>query len=311
MRLITHFPKKWIYDEQGRVVYGSIQPQAKTALAKLAEWYRDGIIDSEFILRKDISELVSSNQSGVIFGPWWAPYWPLKLSVSSDTKAEWRVYPAPFDQDGKFVAATAPITDRYLVVRKGYEHPEAALKVLNLLTKLERNKDPNWEEAKRLRSTAEQLGPQLRNYYPFDLLLDYPDAVEKRHDLLIQVLNGELEKDRLDFETNTIYDYLLMEIESPRKNMEAWSSSQSYLLGGAMSKQDITKVESLFYDTTPSMGALWSELQKLEYDTYLKILTGELPVDAFDQFALDWKSRGGDQITQEVAEQVKQRKAAD
>ncbi|MDQ0111282.1 extracellular solute-binding protein [Paenibacillus harenae] len=305
------FPKSWIYDGLGNVVYGSIQPEAKAALAKLSEWYKEGIIDSQFVLRKEINDLVTNNNAGVVFAPWWGPYWPLISSVSNDTKAEWRVYLAPTDAEGMFVTKTAPLTDRYLVVRKGYAYPEAALKVLNLLTKLERNQVPNWKAGEQLRTIAEQQGAHLRNYYPFDLLLDYPDAVVKRHDQLILALNREIELDSLDTETRTLYDNLLMEIEHPRKNLEAWSSSQAYLLGGAVSKKPMIKVESLFYDTTPSMEKKWAALQKLENETYLKILTGELPVDAFDSFAQTWSNQGGNQITQEVGEEVRKAQASE
>lgn len=305
------FPKSWIYDSQSNIVYGSIQPEAKAALAKLSEWYKKGIIDSQFVLRKEINDLITNNHAGVVFAPWWGPYWPLISSVSNDTKAEWRVYLAPTDAEGMFVTKTAPLTDRYLVVRKGYAYPEAALKVLNLLTKLERNQVPDWKEAEQLRTIAEQQGAHLRNYYPFDLLLDYPDAVVKRHDQLILALNREIERDALDTETRSLYDNLLLEIEHPRKNLEAWSSSQAYLLGGAVSKKPMVKVESLFYNTTPSMEKSWAALQKLENETYLKILTGELPIDAFDSFAQTWLNQGGNQITQEVEEEVRKTHASE
>lgn len=298
------FPKSWVRDDSGKVVYGSIQPNAKAALATLAQWYKKGIIDSQFVLRKDIYDLLETNQTGIIFGPWWAPYWPLSGSVSKDTKAEWRVYTAPVDAGGTFITNTAPITDRYLVIRKGYVHPEAALKVLNVLARLERNQDPNWKEAEQLRTTAEQLGVQLRNYYPFDLLLDYPDAVAKRHDWLIQALNKEISLDSLDPETKSLYDDMVQEMEQPRKNLEAWSASQAYLLGGKVSKAPMVKSESLFYDTTASMEKNWSKLQQLEYETYLKIITGELSIEAFDKFVTDWMVQGGDEITREVSAEV-------
>src|SRR5690606_7676035 len=121
-------------------------------------------------------------------GPWWAPYYPLASSVQKDTKAEWRVYAAPVRADGQFNVSAAPATDRYLVVRKGYAHPEAALKLLNAFTKIERNVGTDEAALRALNETAEQMGVQLRNYYPFDLLLDHPDAVVHRHDKLVQAL---------------------------------------------------------------------------------------------------------------------------
>ncbi|MFC5531651.1 extracellular solute-binding protein [Cohnella yongneupensis] len=298
------FPKSWIRDESGNVVYGSITPNAKRALALLAQWYQEGVIDKQFVLRKDITDVIEENQTGIIFGPWWAPYWPLSTSVAKDTKAEWRVFAAPVDDMGTFVTNTSPTTDRYLVVRKGYAHPEAALKLLNVLTRLERNLDPNVKQVEKLRATASQLGTQLRSYYPFDLLLDYPDAIEQRHDLLVKALAGEVNSDELDPDSKSLYEDTKQEMESPRKNMEAWSASQAYLLGGAVSKQPMVKKEAVFYGTTPSMDKSWPALQQMEHDTYLQIITGEIPIDAFEDFVTRWKAGGGDRITAEVTSTV-------
>lgn len=295
------FPKEWIRDKEGNVVYGSVQPEAGAALAKLADWYREGILDRDFALRKDAQELIATNRAGLFFGPWWAPYYPLSKSVSNDTKAEWKVYAAPVDAQGVFVANLAPATDRYLVVRKGFPNPEAAVKLLNAMTRLERSLLP---EDKPLRDISQQTGVQLRNYYPFNLLLDYPDAVVKRHEWLVKALNGEVDPEDLDPETKRLYDSAMQEREAPLKNMEAWSMTQAYLQGGEVSKADKAYVPGLFYGTTPAMEQKWERLQKLEKDTYLKLITGELPPEAFDLFVLQWKREGGEQITQEVAEAV-------
>ncbi|MGG3280993.1 hypothetical protein [Paenibacillus solani] len=37
-------------------------------------------------------------------------------------------------------------------------------------------------------------------------------------------------------------------------------------------------------------------------ETFTKIIRGAASVDEFDQFVLNWKNLGGDQITQEVNE---------
>ena len=50
------------------------------------------------------------------------------------------------------------------------------------------------------------------------------------------------------------------------------------------------------------MSTLWSSLEKLESEIMLKIVMGEEPVSAFDDFIGKWYSSGGEQITQEVEE---------
>lgn len=51
------------------------------------------------------------------------------------------------------------------------------------------------------------------------------------------------------------------------------------------------------------MQLKWSNLEKLEADTYIQIIMGEQPVDYFDTFVENWKAQGGDEITTEVNEE--------
>ncbi len=39
----------WLEDGNGGVVFGDVTPSAKDALARLAKWYADGVLDPEFI----------------------------------------------------------------------------------------------------------------------------------------------------------------------------------------------------------------------------------------------------------------------
>ena len=42
------YPEIWIRDENGKVVYGSVQEEMKEALSAWHEWYEQGIIDADF-----------------------------------------------------------------------------------------------------------------------------------------------------------------------------------------------------------------------------------------------------------------------
>ena len=58
------------------------------------------------------------------------------------------------------------------------------------------------------------------------------------------------------------------------------------------------------YSYSPTMESKWATLQKLEAETFLQIITGEKPVDEFDNFVNQWKSLGGDTITEELTEMI-------
>ncbi len=299
------FPTNWIKDSSGATIYGSITPETKAALAKLADWYKRGLIDPGFALYKETQEPIISGQSGMFFGPWWMPYYPLSEAVAADTKAEWRAYAAPLDSSGKFIAHMAPVTDRYLVIRKGYEHPEAVVKLLNMFTRLERRRDPNTAEVNKLDDFSAETGIQLRAYYPFDLLIDYSGAIEQHYADVQQALHGKIDPDLLDPDTRLLYDRWLAEDEQPKKNLEGWKATNAYKYGVAvLTTTAIEQVRSVFYGSTPGMAGVWPKLLTLESETFLNIIVGETPVSEFDDFVKDWRRMGGDLITQEVTEIV-------
>ena len=52
------------------------------------------------------------------------------------------------------------------------------------------------------------------------------------------------------------------------------------------------------------MEKVWWKLEDMEKQAYLKIITGEEPIDYFDQFVDSWYREGGKQITDEVREEI-------
>ncbi|MNI81013.1 hypothetical protein D3C73_1375910 [compost metagenome] len=50
------------------------------------------------------------------------------------------------------------------------------------------------------------------------------------------------------------------------------------------------------------MSQKGATLDKLQEETFIKILTGSAPVSDYDTFVENWKKLGGDQITEEVNE---------
>ena len=53
---------------------------------------------------------------------------------------------------------------------------------------------------------------------------------------------------------------------------------------------------------TPTMEKRWTNLKKKEDETFLKIIIGEEPIEAFDTFVEEWKAEGGADIIAEVQE---------
>ena len=46
------------------------------------------------------------------------------------------------------------------------------------------------------------------------------------------------------------------------------------------------------------------ETLTFQAETFAKIITGKVGIDAFDSFVEEWKASGGDEITKEVQEEL-------
>jgi putative aldouronate transport system substrate-binding protein len=303
------YPGYWVKDSAGKATYGSILPETKTALAKLADLYKKGLIDPEMGVRKDSSAPVTGGQAGIYFGEWWNGYWPLPDAIKNNPQANWQAYAVPLDANGSWNPHLGTPATSFLVVRKGYEHPEAAMKIVNLFVRDE--------------STFDLTKGSLAN-----AVLRVPQAMydegKVTYQALMDVLSGKAKPE--DFKDPKYAPYKLladdvtkiqalklapidnMDIQywDPNADFGAWSRMYSILVGDGAIYNPIggaDKVQVLFsltYAQTPTMVDKWANLKKLEDETFLKIIMGTASIDSFDQFVADWKAQGGDEIIAEV-----------
>lgn len=293
---LNAYPMIWYRDDSGKLVYGSTTQEAKASLAKIHDWYEQGLIDKEFAIRKSPDELVVSGRTGIFFGPWWAPWSVLGNAVMNDPKADWKPYMLK-GTNGKVNATVTPPSGWFLVVKKGFQHPEALVVNMNFKTKYERT--PDAEDLKLDSSLFDAL-------YPLRLItIDYIDAVDRKHDAMMKVLNGQMSPDELTPEMKRVYEGWQRDQQNTgTRKLEDWQAGYAYIYGGAAVKQIENKVFPIFTASTPTMEKRMTNLLKLENETYLKIVLGRLPVDAFDAFVNDWNKQGGEQIAKEIEKEL-------
>lgn len=289
---------QWLKDQSGNVAYSSTLPEMKTALAKLHELYAAGIIDKEFPVRKDSTELIAGNKVGIVFGPWWIPYWPLPDSVKNDPKAEWKPFTAPLDADGKFTSYDQNPVGGFLVVNKDYANPEAVVKVLNVEYEGIRKLDPE--------SAGIYKGLNVSwTIWPFSVQIDTEDAAYRFHTELKAAWEAK-DPSKLSDELKMMYENVKKNSENPKKDLAAWSDAMARMDGSAeIDPAKITVVRNVFFGQTKTMELKWAILEKMENETFLKIILGEEPIDKFDSFVEEWKKLGGNEITKEVEEAAK------
>lgn len=297
------YPKQWIEDENGEVSYGSVLPQAKDALAKLKSMYERNILDQNFLLRTSVNniELITKGLCGSFFGPWWAANNPLMEAIAANPDAVWEPFLIQTDDDGSTSYYSQNPTYKYVVVRKGYEHPEIACKIINGLfdyVRYDGTYNSEFEEYYQ-----NNVDPTAR---PLAINVDYSYALTKCYHELTDVLSGKKEPEDLDLLEYSYYRSCKAYLDNTDSaTPEEWAAYTSRITAcSLLADAKTNKVESLYFDETETMGTQWWKLRQMEKEYYLQIVTGERDIDAFDEFVTKWYENGGETITQEVREAV-------
>ncbi len=292
----------WIKNDQGEIVNGTIQPEVKTGLAELQRLYKEGVIDPEFGVKDFAKQMedVNAGKAGMFFLPQWAPF-QVKDMIKKDPTVNWVPYPVQSIDDQPAKTQNHLSLGGVFAVRKGYEHPEALIKLLNFQEEKMFGKSAATERAKYLNGDT---GLGFQNAVVSNLP---PNKNVKAQDEVEQALNtGDTSK--MGLEAKLFYD----DIQAYRGgDLDKWHMERIF---GPLSSQGVIKyyrdndlivMNEFIYAPTKTMNSKSATLDKLRAETFVKIIYGSLPVDDFDKFVDNWKKLGGDEITKEVNEVVK------
>ncbi|GIP31645.1 extracellular solute-binding protein [Paenibacillus sp. J2TS4] len=301
------YPNIWIKDSDGKLAFGSIQPEMKAALAKLRELYANGEIDQEFALKDDnkMLDTVTSGSVGMIYGPDWYPFWPFADAKLKDPKIDWKAFPIPYiDENPAKVPVTFPV-GIYFVVKKGAKHPEAAIKMLNLFIENTWSKTADTEKFLIAPDGIELFKYPLIQAWPANK--DLPDLYNAIKDALqtkdASALNGEqrTKHDRIvQFQSTGELGTNAINWATARQMAPEKGSSFSVL--AYYRDKGLVLTDEMYGPPTPTMTKSMTTLLDLQKQAFTRIVMGTAPLDSFDSFVEEWKKLGGDKITKEVNE---------
>ena len=293
------YPGIWIKDAKGNIVYGSVQGEMKKALETLARWYKMGLLSQEFGV-KDIdasnADLVSG-RVGISFGAQWNGWYPFNDLVKKDPTAIFRPYTIP-SLDGKPAKLQAPWpVATYWVVGKKAKNPEAIMKMANLYVKYQFH---GTEAEFKNFSDGGEYAVQ-RQLCPIDPVID-PRSEDVMSQGVAQALaTGDTSK--FGVAAKVFYENCLLWTEKQNADGFGRYSQQ----GPEGSYVAIRKNIAMGVQFTELQGAdtpIWAKnraiLDKLEKDTFTKIILGGASIDDFDTFVANWRKLGGDAATQEI-----------
>ena len=302
------FPRLWLEGEDGEIVYGSLTPETREALGLLHEWFEEGILDPQFGTRTwdDITALLTNGQTGIAFGIWHIPDWLLNSVRAVHPGARLKAFVLE-DEDGKANVFHNQAANGYIVVRKGYAHPELAVKIMNLFyDELVNTPDLANVYPEVAAYQAEGVDNSVR---PFNIEVNpYTSLLDDYEDVRNGV-EGKIEPEEArTAESVNVIKSIRGYLEDPQNSeIGNWSKYHSRMEGieliRRLTKEDaFSWVDPVFWGTTKTMESRWANLQKLEEETFIKLVTGDLPMEAFDEFVSKWKEQGGTQILSEIRE---------
>ncbi len=302
------FPKTWM-EKDGHVTYGSITGEMKQALAVAAGWFQDGILDPQVGTRTwdDITALLANGQCGITFGTWHIPDWLLNNVYALNNNATFEAYTLA-DADGKVNCKHNNATNGYIVVSKDFEHPEIAIQIANLF----------YDELVNSKELLEEY-PEVASYVangvdgssrPFNIEVNSYTSLLDDYGDLEKCLNGEIAVEEVKTSEQRSNATSISGYLEGNEDATGWSKYHSRSKGleliQTLTENDrFSWLTPIFPQTTPTMETNLANLEKLEEETFIKIVTGDIDVESgFEQFVTDWNKQGGEQIISEIAEQL-------
>lgn len=314
------YPNAWI-QKDGKILYGSVQPEMKAVLEKLAAWYKDGLIDPEFTVKTQEveAELVPQEKLGAFTGVQWVSLMsdciPSLWRSNENSAFEIHGVPELSVDDEPAKPIVYDNTSSFIVVRKGFEHPEAVMKILNMVHKL----------------GAGDAREYFANGDEFREVWDYfgwmPIMPESVHGNIVKWVNvnaaleeGTDEKVQYNYNALNLYynikDFIInndYRDASKPENTDDLRGTAGYMYGLTFCGANFGLAteykdnDLLMYDmqgatVTDAMADNQATLDKLELETFTRIITGEADISEFDTFVSQWNLLGGEEITASLNE---------
>ncbi|MBP1969333.1 putative aldouronate transport system substrate-binding protein [Virgibacillus natechei] len=295
-------PGLWSEAEDGSLVYGSIQPNMKEGLAKIKEWLEKGYISQEIAIEPadQAQESFVSGQSGLMAAPPWAFDYPIGDVFQNVPEAEVKPYPLPSGMDGQAGRKGESLSTGSFLFSSEFEHMDKFFEYLDAIYGYTFGESEYFEDG-------------LFEGYDYIMVDDEP--VYDAGSIEEETGEDKVDPGRYLLPTNVptipydMYDLLEEFHETDREPESAYEANLAnnkpeYIEAAAIvNSQNDIRIENGFTGApTETMESSMENLERLELELFANIVYGNQPLDAFDDFVEEWKSSGGDQMTEEVNE---------
>ncbi|WP_165452707.1 extracellular solute-binding protein [Paenibacillus thalictri] len=269
-------PNFW-HERDGQLKQGMVLPESKEVLALLQKWFKEGLIDPEFVIteQKQLDEKVVGSKVGIFEGNAFNvdPKQPVNLALKKATPtANVQLLAPPSGAGGKNGwPENMPAYNDIRAISAKAKNPEQLMKLID------------W--------SASDAGFPLVTY-----------GVENEH------YTFDKAKNRINMTVNSYSDLYAQGFSNPIRFIQVvdrrWMVDEALT---AMETANKYTVKNQFWSTTQAMLD-YPDLPKLWSEYYAKIVTGTWPVDKWDEFVTKYYSQGGKEIEKQVNEEWKKTK---
>ncbi|MCI9663743.1 MAG: extracellular solute-binding protein [Lachnospiraceae bacterium] len=298
-------PDLWIKDDSGKIVYGSVQPEMKDAIAAWAQWYQEGILSPDFVTMDfaKMNEAVVSGNVGIQpFYQWWG-YNPGVDTVSNLGKeALFEPYMIPSATGEKVEQSIFFANNSYTVVSKKCKNPEAAVKLINFYGYMVDDAMGEVDDETMSGFMDNDICHVVGAFRVLNPNSDY-EQYEQVSRALETGDTGNLTTSGMWQKYRNSVDFI--ENGTPGATGDYMQQGHEKCAYGLAKKilDDEDYIKSALWGATPeTLLNMGSTLDDILTEGFTKIIMGEETVDYFDTIVQNWMAAGGEAATNEMNE---------
>ncbi len=297
--------------EDGSYKNLALEPEVKEALRVLQTAVKDKVIPTDYY-NWDGQAALSKAGNGVIgmaFAVPYSPLWPLNNALSNDKtgKADWIAAPMITADGSEFIPSRTLNATGYYVVRKGYEHPEVVIKMLNNMAS--RDPENEWYQG-MYEVNSDPQNSNAINWMP--IRLDRSTVNFERSSAFIKAIDAKNETGEYDISDIDLGDMptweLVKRYEENRSftdSPQGWAYWKTFMEGVPVAKSygdngSAGIYTDWIYPPTKTLKSKGPSLETMTNTFRINVISGKRSVDDFDQFVEDWLNGGGGQILLEM-----------
>lgn len=292
------YTQKWVKDDSGNMVYGSVQPEIREGLQLLQEMYKEGLIDQEFGVkdRAKVTESVVSGKLGMFYGGMSSPGAVIQDNATNDPNAEWKAFTIVSADEVKAAPMGKVPVQLYYAVSKKSKNPEAIIKMLNFSME---GFAPDAPADTGFGVSESGVPVYLYNFIGPEPAMKNLNA----HHNVLKALEAN-DSSSLTTEEKSYYDRI---VDHRSGNRAEWGQDRIFGTPSSFDvidqyvQEDNYLLDGYYGGSTPTMVEKMASLQQMEEEVFTKVIMGQ-SLDTFDKFVDDWNKLGGEQITKEVNE---------